>query len=237
VGGTGEAMATRRKKPKQEQVETEPTADVRIALGEGPMSRRTKEADKLPTDLKIEPFQQRLPVMLTEQELLGVGDRAAHVSKEAHEAEEERKEADATAKATVKRLQNEADALLATVRDKREYRLVSCERRYEYKTGRVIELRTDTGEQLSERPMRDDERQTELGLEDDDADYKLSTVKTPIIVLLSPDRVLTHNQIRSSLKQFDATNVARSIAALIDEGIIERCEEQGEEMAVRLVRS
>lgn len=196
------------------------------------VAKRMKEADKLPTDLKIEPFQQRLPVLLTEQELLGVGDRAAHLSKEAHEAEEARKEADATAKATVKRLQNEADALLATVRDKREYRLVSCERRYEFRTGRVVETRVDTGEQLSERPMRDDERQTELGLGDD----RLDEVMLAIRSTLAPNRMLTYSELDTELKRFSAGDVNDGIAELVGDGLVERCEAPGEDPRLRLVQ-
>jgi hypothetical protein len=220
-------MATRRKKKQVPVINTDAEELREIA-------KRMKEADKLPTDLKIEPYQQRLPVMLTEQELLGVGDRAAHLSKEAHEAEEARKEADATAKATVKRLQNEADALLATVRDKREYRLVSCERRYEYKTGRVVETRVDTGEQLSERPMRDDERQTELGLGDD----RLDGVMLAVWYVLAPAKTMTYEEIHQhhELLSFTEKEIDDAIAELVGEKKIERCEAPGEDPRLRLVR-
>jgi hypothetical protein len=218
-------MATRRKKQQVPVINTD-AEELRA------MAKRMKEADKLPTDLKIEPYQQRLPVMLTEQELLGVGDRAAHLSKEAHEAEEARKEADATAKATVKRLQNEADALLATVRDKREYRLVSCERRYEFRTGRVVETRVDTGEQLSERPMRDDERQTDLGLGDD----RLDEVMLAIRSTLAPNRVLAYSELGTELKRFSTKDVDDGIAELVGEKQIERCEAPGEDPRLRLVQ-
>jgi hypothetical protein len=201
--------------------------------------RKVKKSNETKTQepTRIDKFQQRLPVMLTEKELLGAGDRAAHLAKEAHEAEEARKEADATAKATVKRLQNESEALLATVRDKREYRLVPCERRFDFRLGTVTEVRVDTGEQLEERAMRDDERQVDLGLEGDDEDLTLPPLKTAVLVVLSTGEARTHSQIRSALKRFEALDVARAIAALVDEKLIERCEEQGEEMAVRLVRS
>jgi hypothetical protein len=218
-------MATRRKKQEVPVINTD-AEELRA------VAKRMKEADKLPTDLKIEPYQQRLPVMLTERELLGAGDRAAHLSKEAHEAEEARKEADATAKATVKRLQNEADALLATVRDKREYRLVSCERRFDFRLGKVTEIRVDTGEQLEERPMRDDERQTELGLGDD----RLDEVMLAISSTLAPNRTLTYSELDTELKRFSAGDVNDGIAELVGDGLVERCERPGEDPRLRLVR-
>jgi len=191
-----------------------------------------KTDDKASEPTRINKFQQRLPVMLTEKELLGAGDRAAHLAKEAHEAEEARKEADATAKATVKRLQNESEALLATVRDKREYRLVPCERRFDFRLGKVTEIRVDTGEQLSERPMRDDERQTELGLGDD----RLDEVMLAIRSTLAPNRMLTYLTIQQELKCFSTKDVDDGIAELVGEKQIERCEAPGEDPRLRLVQ-
>jgi len=218
-------MATRRKKQQVPVINTD-AEELRA------VAKRMKEADKLPTDLKIEPFQQRLPVLLTEQELLGVGDRAAHLSKEAHEAEEARKEADATAKATVKRLQNEADALLATVRDKREYRLVPCERRFDFRLGKVTEIRVDTGEQLEERPMRDDERQLHNGLDDDQLDAAMAAVS----YLLSDGIERNYHAIANELSRFSVKDVDDAIAELIGYETIERCEKPGEDPRLRLVQ-
>jgi hypothetical protein len=226
-------MATRRKKQQVPVINTDAEelreVAARMRAADAPLKKKGKPA---PEPIRIDEFQQRLPVLLTEHELLGVGDRAAHLSKEAHEAEKARKEADATAKATVKRLQNEADALLATVRDKKEYRLVKCQRLYDYRLGNVTEIRTDTGEQLSERPMRDDERQTELGLGDD----RLDEVMLAIRSTLAPNRVLTYSELDTELKRFSAGDVNDGISELIGEKQIERCEAPGQDPALRLVQ-
>jgi hypothetical protein len=228
-------MATRRKKQEVPVINTDAEelreVAARMRAADAPLKKKGKPT---PEPTRIDKFQQRLPVLLTERELLGAGDRAAHLAKEAHEAEEARKEADATAKATVKRLQNESEALLATVRDKREYRLVSCERRFDFRLGKVTEIRIDTGEQLEERPMRDDERQTELGLGDD----QLDGVMLAVWYVLAPDKTMTYAELRQhhELQSFTEKEVDDAIAELVGDCEIERCEAPGEDPRLRLVR-
>jgi len=68
------------------------------------------------------------------------------------------------ANAQIEELEAEMHRLSLEVRDGGTYREVPCERRYIYRTGNVQEVRTDTGDVLSERAMTDRERQLELGV-------------------------------------------------------------------------
>lgn len=56
----------------------------------------------------------------------------------------------------------EIRSLLAEVREKVTYREVACERRFIYAERIVRDVRLDTGEPLTERPMSEQESQREL---------------------------------------------------------------------------
>lgn len=115
--------------------------------------------------IRVESFQRQLRVALTEKELADRADRASHVLAEIDDKDAARKAAAKAAASQIEELEAELRRLSSEVRDKATYRLVDCERRYDYRAGSVSEERTDTREVLRMAPMTDAERQLELGLE------------------------------------------------------------------------
>lgn len=123
--------------------------------------------DKTNSEVKIERFERNLRVKLTDKEVAERANRAAHLVAECDQKDEEREAANKHAKAQLAELEAEMRKVSTEVRDGATYRGVTCERRYIYRTGTVQEVRTDTGDTLSERAMTDMERQMGLDLDDD----------------------------------------------------------------------
>jgi hypothetical protein len=138
---------------------------------ESPMDGAVAEDKKKP-NVKIEKFTRPLKVPLKPDELSSRADRAAHLIGQLDQKEEERKAANTAAKAQIAELDAELRRISGEIRDKHTFETVDCERRYEYRTGRVYEVRLDTNETLHEKPMSLEERQLELGIDEalDDAD-------------------------------------------------------------------
>jgi len=107
-------------------------------------------------------FRQRLRCALTADEKLERMQRADEL-----EADIEAKEADFDAekkarKAEIEKIQAARKEIVMQTRTGSVYREVACERRFDYRLGRVLEVRLDTGEITFERPMTGDERQPTL---------------------------------------------------------------------------
>jgi hypothetical protein len=88
--------------------------------------------------------------------------RAAHLLeqhdlKEAEFAEERKRQ-----KSVLTDMLTELRRLNGEIRDKSTYRPVQCERRYLYDQGKLVEIRCDTGEVISDRPLTEQEKQREL---------------------------------------------------------------------------
>lgn len=113
-------------------------------------------------DLKIENFRRSMAVNLTREEVAERADRAAQLLKERDQKEAEFKEQASGNKRIVARLENELREVSAEVRERKAYLDVQCERRYNWTKGTVTEVRLDTGEELSSRPMTDAEAQKAL---------------------------------------------------------------------------
>lgn len=114
--------------------------------------------------VKVERFEQELRVTLTSEEVAERADRAAHLVSTIDEREQSMKAQQAHAKAEIAKLQSEMKWISNEVRDKATYRDVKCERLFVFRTAEVIELRTDTGEEISRRAMYESEKQLELKL-------------------------------------------------------------------------
>jgi hypothetical protein len=117
-------------------------------------------------DVKIERVTRKLRVELTTEEVAKRADRCAHLVAERSSKKEAQKSATAHANAEIKQLDAELSSLSNEVRDKAKYSDVDCERRYNYRLGRVEEVRLDTKAVVSERAMTGAERQLENGLKE-----------------------------------------------------------------------
>lgn len=112
--------------------------------------------------VKIERFSRNLRTPLTDREIVERARRAAHLAAEIEQLEEEAKAAAKQAKARIEEIQAEQRRLNLEVADGAVHRETPCERRYIYRLGEVHEVRTDTGETLTARPMTERERQPDL---------------------------------------------------------------------------
>lgn len=133
-------MAARRKKPK---------------------ANGAKKPDS-PSPVKVEPFSQNLAVALTTKEIAERSDRAAHVMADRDHARVAFSEEKKATRTKINQMGIEIRSLLAEVREKVTYREVPCERRFIYAEKIVRDVRLDTGDTLTERPMSEQESQREL---------------------------------------------------------------------------
>lgn len=116
------------------------------------------------SSVKIERFTRTLRVELSADEVAKRADRSAHVVAEKDRAAEEKKTATAHITTRIKELEAEQRSLSTEVRDRARYAEVECERRYNYRLGKVQEVRLDTNAEIGERAMTGAERQLENGL-------------------------------------------------------------------------
>jgi len=128
-------------------------------------SRAKKPADDTP-NTRVERFRKSLPVPLTQEEVSDRADRASHILADRDQKEDEAKAAAKHYKSVVAELDTRLRLLSNEVRTRRTYNDVECERRYEYTAGRLVEVRTDTGEEIFERPLTEAEKQQDLPFDD-----------------------------------------------------------------------
>lgn len=146
-------MATKKKDPKKKPKAHAPKSS--NARGDADVMRQKP-------DVKVDRFRSNLRVMLSPEALAEKSDRMAHVIGEKENLVAEAKSATAHLKAQIKEKDAEIGKLSAQIRDKAEYREVECERRYHYRTGKIVEVRLDTDEVTFERAMTFSERQLDL---------------------------------------------------------------------------
>ncbi|MBA2724267.1 MAG: hypothetical protein H0U56_15545 [Methylibium sp.] len=128
----------------------------------------TKKTEENQHHLKVEKFSRSLRVVLKPEELASRADRAAHLLCQRDEKAEEVKASSSQLRAQIKELEAELRKVSNEVRDKATYQQVPCERRYNFRLGKVVEVRTDTGDELTERAMSDAERQLSIDAVDAD---------------------------------------------------------------------
>jgi hypothetical protein len=125
----------------------------------------------LAPEVRVENFREKLKCKLTAFELAEKSDRAAHLGGQIAQATASMKATQARLAGKIKQLQSERSKLDSDIRDKTEYRYVDCQRVYDYRLQQVREVRTDTGDAVSEpRPMNNAECQMELGLQRQQSD-------------------------------------------------------------------
>jgi len=127
--------------------------------------KSTAKKPKSPPDVKVESFVQNLRVELSDDERLEHGARLAHLHSEKALKVEAAKAATAHLRSQIKEVEAEISRLSREVGDKATYKDVRCERRFVYRTGKVVEVRLDTNDETFERPMTLQERQVPLDLE------------------------------------------------------------------------
>jgi hypothetical protein len=98
-------------------------------------------------------------------------DKLGHVVQQRDAFEESMKAEAKTQRETLKGLDRELRKLSSVIRERAEWREVKCERRVNYTTGVVTDVRLDSGEVIEERAMTDDERQKGLEFGDVDSEF------------------------------------------------------------------
>lgn len=143
-------MANRKKSPSKRPKKATP----RVAA--------SKKEEVLRPDTKVERFRQNMRVELTDQDILERSRRVSRALSEKALRVEAAKSATAHLKAEIKQIDSEISRLSQEVNDGACFKEVECERRFLYRVGKVIEVRTDTDVITYERAMSGSERQPEL---------------------------------------------------------------------------
>jgi hypothetical protein len=109
-------------------------------------------------------YDQHLRVELTDSEIREAADEMARRLADKQEAEKGFDDVKAQFKGRITSAETDVDRCARLIRDKSEFRQVLCEETRDYKTSRIVIVRTDTGDIVTDRRMRDDELQMELEL-------------------------------------------------------------------------
>lgn len=127
-----------------------------------------EEKKKAPTEKKVGVGLERLPVKLTDAELLDFGQRLARCQQTLadHLSHAEAVKKDLKTKEAA--IEADRSHLSGVIRDKAELRDVEVERWHDYAAGEYFERRTDTGEITYRRRLESHERQTALPLKGTD---------------------------------------------------------------------
>lgn len=131
------------------------------------MAKKSKKEEKV-TEPKIEKkeYTCNLKVMLTQEELVGMGEAMAEASREKAEAESELTSVKKQIQGKIEMAQLAMNRAADLIRDKFQFRPVDCERVFDYTKGVVTEVRLDTNAEISKRSMTEEEKQMNLPLEE-----------------------------------------------------------------------
>lgn len=133
--------------------------------------KKTKaETPEKKDEVKVDTFSRDLICALSREE---VEERAAKAAELIEKRDLKQSDFDSQRKYwknQIEEIEVEIRSVSSEVRSRKTSRQVVCERIYDYANAKVRELRTDTGEVLSERAMTDAERQKELDFGDNDVD-------------------------------------------------------------------
>lgn len=127
-----------------------------------PKHEANGEAEKTDPDVRTEPYTTTLRISLTPEEIADRADRAAGLIEDRDRKEEEQKAATKHAKSIIEAIDAEIRKLSNEVRTRSTYGPVECERRLCYKARTLVEIRLDTGEEISSRNLTLAELQREL---------------------------------------------------------------------------
>lgn len=121
----------------------------------------SKDASK---DVKVEYFRQNMRCDLSDEDMVERSSRIARQVSEKALRVEAVKSATAHLKAEIKQIDAEIARLAQELNDKACFKEVECRREFQYRLGKVVETRMDTGAQTYERALTGSERQPELPL-------------------------------------------------------------------------
>lgn len=127
---------------------------------------RPKKDEPILPDAKIEKYTSSQRCILTSEEIADRADRAAAMLADRDQKEEEQKAAAKHAKSIIEAIDADLRHVSNEVRTRSTYRAIECERRFEYTTGIMREIRLDTDEVIGERKLTLAEMQRELPFED-----------------------------------------------------------------------
>lgn len=105
-----------------------------------------------------------LPVALTMEERLQLGEELAQAQEEAEKHESKKSAMDKEYKGLIENCQDQVSALARLLRVGKITKKVQCREVRDYRLGWLRVVRMDDGTELSSRPMTADERQMGLGL-------------------------------------------------------------------------
>jgi len=129
------------------------------------MAKKTKGQDSDLMKVTSEPHD--LECALTQQERAVSAGQLAETLQRLEALDDNRKEAMADFNARKKTLTKELRSLTRHVKDGVAIRSVMCELKLNFTRLIAVLVRTDTGEVVYERPMTDDEKQMDMGFEDE----------------------------------------------------------------------
>lgn len=127
-----------------------------------------KQVEKKAANARKEPFTSELRVPLKANEIADRADRAAQLEDDIEQKQTAQKADAKVARSALAQMSAEKRRLQSEVRTKATYREVQCERRFLYDAGVVVEVRLDTDEELSNRPMTETEKQQFLPFDSGD---------------------------------------------------------------------
>jgi hypothetical protein len=158
-------MAARKTAKNQtEATETKKAPKSNRRKKKGKSQSTEPEAPK--SDVRVELTEEQLKCKLTEDELDKIADRSAHLTGEIETKRSAMKAAQSTQASEIKSLESQLSTLATKRRDRCEYRMVECNRVFDYKSNEVRVVRLDTLEVVRKRSMTGSEREMELRLAD-----------------------------------------------------------------------
>ena len=107
-------------------------------------------------------IEDRLPVRLTDGEVLDVSRKSAELHRQRGYIEDEKKESASLYEGKIEALDKEISEMQNVIRSQQEWRTVQCEKKMHFDIGQVTITRLDTGDIVETRPMTREERQMSL---------------------------------------------------------------------------
>lgn len=129
---------------------------------------------KTETQQKIKTTKEtrHLKCELTQEEILAAGDALATAIDNAHKLQDEKKAVVDSFKAKEAAIEAEITTQQLLVRNKHDYRMVDCDNVLDYETLEYYVIRLDTGKEVTRRKMTEEEKQTTLPFDGEDARNK-----------------------------------------------------------------
>ena len=109
--------------------------------------------------VEVEMKDRDLPVPLTEQERLQIGEELAQAQDEAEQAEDKKKAVDEEYKGVIDKAYSKVSGLSRKLRHGKAVKPVQCRITKDYRLGWVRVVRLDDGTEVDSRPMTADEQQ------------------------------------------------------------------------------